>query len=171
VLGAWQARREHGDGEAAPAAAEALPGPPLPERDHIILVGFGRVGTLIGRRLREDGHALTLIESDRDRLEEARTLGIAGILGNAGAEGVLEMAHAAQARAILTAMTLALEAGHIVHRARQLNTAIAVLARAHSDEEVVYLHECGADVAVMGEREIAHRLCDSVAGLFEPLSR
>jgi CPA2 family monovalent cation:H+ antiporter-2 len=169
-LDAWQTRRERGDA-AAPVVAKASLGPQLPERDHIILVGFGRVGTLVRRRLREDGHALALIESDRDRLKEARALGIAGILGNAGAEGMLEMAHAARARAILTAMTPALEAGHIVRRARELNPAIAVFARAHSDEEVAYLCECGADVAVMGEREIAHRLGDSVAGLFEPISR
>jgi CPA2 family monovalent cation:H+ antiporter-2 len=171
ALGTWQARREHADSEAMPAIAEASPGPPLPECDHIILVGFGRVGMLVGRHLREDGHALVLIELDRDRLEEARALGIAGLLGHAGAEGILEMAHAARARAILTAMTPALEAGHIVRRARELNPAIAVLSRAHSDEEVAYLGECGTDVAVVGEREIAHRLCDSIEDLFKPAPR
>ena len=48
-----------------------------------------------------------------------------------------------------------------------------MLARAHSDEEVAYLPDCGADAAVMGEREIARSMCESVDGLdrwFQPCS-
>jgi CPA2 family monovalent cation:H+ antiporter-2 len=40
-----------------------------------------------------------------------------------------------------------------------------VLARAHSDEEVAYLLRAGADAAVMGEREIARSMCESVDSL------
>ncbi|MDR2011588.1 MAG: NAD-binding protein, partial [Rhodanobacter sp.] len=165
ALDVWLERREH-DAQAHAAEVEDLPaGPPIPLREHIILVGFGHVGSLVGRRLHEGGHALALIEAERDRLHEAHALGIAGILGNAAAEDVLEAAHAAQARAILIAMTPALEAGNIVRHARALNPAIAVLAHAHSDEEMAYLLKCGADAAVMGDREIARSLCDSVEGL------
>jgi CPA2 family monovalent cation:H+ antiporter-2 len=46
-----------------------------------------------------------------------------------------------------------------------VNPKIAILARAHSDEEVAYLLGAGADAAVMGEREIARSMCESIDSL------
>src|SRR5690606_9605519 len=168
LLDLWQARR---DAEAAAAAAaqavpeDVPPGPPLPEGDHIVLVGFGRVGSLVGRRLHETGKPIALIESNRDYLDQAREAGIAGILGNAAAEEVLAEVRIADARALLVAIPQTLEAGQIIRRARAANPAIAVLARAHSDEDVAYLLNAGADAAIMGEREIARSMCESIGGL------
>ncbi|GAA0716034.1 YbaL family putative K(+) efflux transporter [Dokdonella soli] len=173
ALDRWQARRE------ARAAAdlkrmvgdETPAGPLLPDGGHIVLVGFGRVGSLVGRSLRQNGHALALIEADRDLLAQARALGIAGVPGNAAAEEMLVAAHASTARALLVAIPQTLEAGQIIRHARALNPAIAVLARAHSDDEVAYLLGCGADAAVMGEREIARSMCESVDGLSRYFAR
>jgi CPA2 family monovalent cation:H+ antiporter-2 len=166
ALDRWQSRRE---AEAAASiiadTADAPPGPPLPERDHIVLVGFGRVGSLVGRRLRDAGHALALIESNREFLDQARALGIAGVLGNAAAADLLVAAHAATARTLLVAIPQTLEAGQLIRHAREINPGIAILARAHSDDEVAYLLGCGADGAIMGEREIARSMCESVDGL------
>ncbi|HEY6941672.1 hypothetical protein, partial [Dokdonella sp.] len=52
-----------------------------------------------------------------------------------------------------------------IRHAREANPSIAVLARAHSDDEVAYLLGAGADAAVMGEREIARSMCEAVDGL------
>jgi CPA2 family monovalent cation:H+ antiporter-2 len=167
ALDRWQSRRE-AESAAAPIivnAVDAPPGPPIPERDHIVLVGFGRVGSLVGRRLLDAGHALALIESNREFLDQARALGIAGILGNAAAADMLVAAHAATARTLLVAIPQTLEAGQLIRHAREINPGIAILARAHSDDEVAYLLGCGADGAIMGEREIARSMCESVDGL------
>jgi CPA2 family monovalent cation:H+ antiporter-2 len=166
ALDRWQARREAAAAAAVlPSQDDLPPGPPLPERDHIILVGFGRVGSLVGRRLHEAGRSLALIESNREFLDNARASGIPGVLGNAVTEDMLVAVHAATARALLLAIPQTLEAGQIIKRARQINPAIAVLARAHSDDDVAYLLGCGADAAVMGEREIARSMCDSIDSL------
>jgi len=174
VLDRWLTR----DAEAAavaPAQHDArddMPaGPPIPQRDHIVLVGFGRVGSRVGRALHEGGHALALIEADRDLLEQARASGIAGILGNAVADDVLAAANVATARAVLIAIPQILEAGQIVKRARALNAGIAVLARAHADSDVDYLLKSGADAAIMGEREIARSMCESVNALTRHLDK
>ena len=167
LLDRWTKRRET---EAAAAAKPVLeddvpPGPPLPERDHIILVGFGRVGSLVGRKLHEAGRRIALVESNRDFLDEARAAGIAGILGNAAAQDTLAAVNVGTARALLVAIPQTLEAGQIIRRAREANPSLAVLARAHSDEDVAYLLRNGADAAIMGEREIARSMCESVDGL------
>ena len=46
-------------------------------------------------------------------------------------------------------------AGQIVQQARAANPAIRIIARAHSDAEVDHLKSLGADLVIMGEREIA----------------
>ncbi|MGN6518027.1 MAG: YbaL family putative K(+) efflux transporter [Dokdonella sp.] len=166
ALDRWVARREAAHAAAAATIQPDLPpGPPLPERDHVILVGFGRVGSLVGQRLHGEGMPLALIEPDADAVERARTLGIAALVGNAAAVDKLAAVHIAHARAIVVAIPQPLEAGQIIRHAREANPGIAVLARAHSDEEVAYLLGCGADAAVMGEREIARSMCESVDGL------
>ncbi len=164
ALDRWQTRHA-----VAATAVKPLPdlppGPPLPERNHIVLVGFGRVGSLVGRRLHEEGRALALIETSRDFLDQAREAGIAGVLGNAVVEEVLSAVRAESARALLIAIPQTIEAAQIIKHARALNPGIAVLARAHSDDDVAYLLGNGADAAIVGEREIARSMCEAAGGL------
>ncbi len=173
ALDRWSARREAQQDAAAkvgappaPAEDDFLPDRALiPAADHIVLIGFGRVGSRVGRALHEKGLPLVLIESDRDDCIEARKLGIPCILGNAVSPGVLADANLASARALLVAIPQTLEAGPIIKQAREANPGIAILARAHSDEEVAYLLKAGADATIMGESEIARSMCDSVESL------
>jgi CPA2 family monovalent cation:H+ antiporter-2 len=169
ALHRWQASRE-ADGSAdasvsSETANDGPAGPPLPESGHIVLVGFGRVGSRVGRTLLASGHSLALIEMDRDLLNEARAAGIPAILGNAASSDVLVAANVAGARAVLIAIPQILEAGEIVKHAREANPTIAVLARAHADTDVDHLLACGADAAIMGEREIARGICESIEAL------
>src|SRR5204863_2273159 len=46
------------------------------------------------------------------------------------------------------------EAGQAVEQSRKLNPNLTIIARAHSDEEVSYLRDLGANEVIMGEREI-----------------
>ncbi len=173
ALDRWQAKREaEKASKAQPGVeADAPPGPPIPEAGHIVLVGFGRVGSRVGQSLHEAGQSIALVESDRELLEQARALGIAGILGNAAATDTLAAANVATARAVLVAIPNTIEAGQIIEHARAANPALAVLARAHSDSEVNYLLAHGADAAIMGEREIARSMCESVESLTAKLAR
>jgi CPA2 family monovalent cation:H+ antiporter-2 len=171
ALDRWQVRREAEAPIAAPADDEETPGPPLPTAGHVVLIGFGRVGSRVGRVLHASGHALALIESDRDALDAARALGIAGLLGNASSEDVLAAANTAAARAIVVAIPQTIEAGQVVEHARALKPGIAVIARAHTDQDVDYLLARGADAAIMGEREIARGMIESIESLDATLAR
>ena len=143
----------------------------IPAGDHIILVGYGKVGSRVARGLREHDMPLVLIDSDRDHCIEARKLGIPSIWGNAVSAEVLNDANLQTARILLIAISQALEAGPIVRLAREVNPGLAILARAHSDEEVTYLHKAGADATIMGESEIARSMCDSVESLLRLAQR
>jgi CPA2 family monovalent cation:H+ antiporter-2 len=166
ALDRWQAQREVEAAAPLPAIDdEHAPGPPVPTADHVVLIGFGRVGSRVGRAVHEAGHAIALIESDRDSLDEARALGIAGVLGNASSEDVLAAANTATARAVVVAIPQTIEAGQIIEHARRLKPGIAVIVRAHTDRDVDYLLARGADAAIMGERAIARGMIDSVEKL------
>ena len=47
-------------------------------------------------------------------------------------------------------------------RARAANPASSIIARAHSDAEVEHLSGLGADIVIMGEREIARGIVEEV---------
>ena len=47
-----------------------------------------------------------------------------------------------------------------MHQARVANPGIKIVARAHSDAEAEHLTRLGADIAIMGEREIARGMIE-----------
>ncbi len=145
-------------GEATAEPEEDAPLPAVDMSGHTVLVGFGRVGSLVGSALRAKGAPLLVIErSDR----------IVGSLRQQGYEvlpqldepaEIVRVANVAQASRLILAVPETFEAGQIVEKARAVNPAVPIIARAHSDEEVRYLSDLGATEIVMGEREIARAI-------------
>jgi monovalent cation:H+ antiporter-2, CPA2 family len=150
------------------AAAEAPPAPATDEEelaptslvDHVVLVGYGRVGRLIGPVLRERGWPLLVIETADDAVEQLRTAGIEIIEGNAVDARILRAANLPGAKLLLVAIPDAFEAGQIVEQARAINPRLDIVARAHFDAEVEHLMQHGANTVVMGEREIARTMLE-----------
>ncbi|MFA7321153.1 MAG: YbaL family putative K(+) efflux transporter [Dokdonella sp.] len=177
LLDRWSARHEAQNRIASESSLRAEEEDLLPDRalipaaNHIVLIGYGRVGSRVGPALQQHGTPLVLIDSNRDHCIDARAAGIPCIYGNALSEGVLKDANIGTARALLLAISQALEAGPIIRLARESNPGIAILARAHSDEEVAYLHKVGVDATIMGESEIARSMCDSVESLLRLAQR
>ena len=126
--------------------------------NHALLVGFGRVGSLLGEKLMAQGVPLVVIETSRTRVDELRARGIRAVLGNAANEEIMNLAHLDCARWLLLTIPTGYEAGEIVASAREKCPNIEIIARAHYDDEVEYIVERGANQVVMGEREIARAM-------------
>ena len=137
----------------AEPARESVPTTLL--RDHIILIGYGRVGTMVGAALRATGQAFLVIEDNAGPMERLRSEGVEAISGNAAAPGMLEAANVAAARGLLVAIPDGFEGGQIVATARGLSPNLPIIARAHSNDEVTHLKHHGANIVIMGEEEIA----------------
>ena len=99
-------------------------------KNHTVLIGYGRVGRLVGEAL-------------------------AAVHRHAAAPDVLKAADIAHAASLVVAIPNGFEAGQIVEQTRAANPTIEIIARAHSDAEVEHLRHYGVDLAIMGEREIA----------------
>lgn len=128
--------------------------------NHALLVGFGRVGSLLGEKLLAAGIPLVVIETSRTRVDELRERGIRAVLGNAANEEIMNLAHLDCARWLLLTIPNGYEAGEIVASAREKSPGIEIIARAHYDDEVDYITERGANQVVMGEREIARAMLE-----------
>jgi CPA2 family monovalent cation:H+ antiporter-2 len=151
----------------APAAAPGGPAEaPTPDADtdvlkptqldqHAVVVGFGRVGRVLCERLRNRNIPFLVIEDSIDAVRKAREGGIEALHGNAANADLIHASNLSGARLLLVAIPNAFEAGQIVRQARLLKPDLKIVARAHLDAEVEHLKGLGADVIVMGEREIA----------------
>jgi CPA2 family monovalent cation:H+ antiporter-2 len=138
---------------AQPAAEELLV--PTTLRDHAVLVGYGRVGNVIGDDLRRRGLPFLIVEERQEIVNQARAAGVEALAGNAADAGLLKAANISGARSLFVAIPDGFEAGQVVEQAKALNPSLRIVARAHSDAEVEHLRHLGADSIVMGEREIA----------------
>ena len=136
--------------------------------DHAVLVGYGRVGSLVGEALKEVGKPFLVIEDADKTVAKLHDENIETIVGNAANGDILAAANLAQARQLIIAIPNAFEAGQIVVKARAANPVISILARAHSDAEVQHLQDLGADAVIMGEREIARGIVAHILDLEDP---
>ncbi|CNH21316.1 putative cation:proton antiport protein [Yersinia thracica] len=126
--------------------------------NHALLVGYGRVGSLLGAKLHAEGIPLVVIENSRPRVEALREQGINAVLGNAASADIMSLARLDCARWLLLTIPNGYEAGEIVASARIKRPDLEIIARAHYDDEVVYISDRGANQVVMGEREIANSM-------------
>jgi monovalent cation:H+ antiporter-2, CPA2 family len=153
--------------EAQPVAVSAAAAAPksiaiTSLKNHSILVGFGRVGSLVGGALQQREMPFVVIETSDSILAKLRERSIEAITGNAAGPDVLNSANASGARNLVVAIPEAFEAGQIVQQARAVNPKIQIVARAYSDAEVEHLARLGANIVVMGEREIARAMIEAM---------
>ena len=158
------ARLEHRNAPSPSRAAAPKAIPVTHLTDHTILVGYGRVGNLIGNDLKQKKLPFLVIEASDSTVSKLRESGIEALMGNAAQPEILKAAGLRESRNVLVAIPEAFEAGQIVQQARAANANIRIIARAHSDAEVEHLQGLGADMVIMGEREIAR-------GMIEELER
>ena len=129
---------------------------------HTVLIGYGRVGTVIGEGLLAVGKPFLVVEDAEDRVAAARAAGIEVVEGNAATPRVLELANVEGARNVVIAIPNAFEAGQATEQCRKHNPQVVIVARAHSDEEEQHLLHLGANTVIMGEREIGLGMLDWV---------
>ncbi|WP_394658866.1 YbaL family putative K(+) efflux transporter [uncultured Novosphingobium sp.] len=143
-------RGEEGGGAAAPA------GPVT--KDHVVLIGYGRVGSRIASELARGGQALIVVEDQEDMAKRAEADGHKVVRGNALEDSTLQAAGITQAGRLLIAIPEGFEGGVIVEHARVLNPGLDVIVRAHSEAEVSHLEQLGVRHVVFGEHEISARI-------------
>jgi CPA2 family monovalent cation:H+ antiporter-2 len=132
--------------------------------DHAVLIGYGRVGRVIGEELIRRKLPFLVVEEQPPIAAELRGNGIEVVSANGALSRVLEAANLKEARWLFVAIPDAFEAGQIVNQAREQSPELPIIARAHSDAEVDHLTAHGATHTIMGEREIALGMLEYALG-------
>ena len=131
-----------------------------PIHRHAVIVGYGRVGGMIGAALAEKHLPFVVIERDLRLVDVLRERGIRALYGDASASGVLAAAHIDMAKLLVIASPDSYAARRVLDLARHANPTIDTVVRTHSDHEREHFEKAGVGRVMMGERELALGMTD-----------
>jgi monovalent cation:proton antiporter-2 (CPA2) family protein len=117
----------------------------MEEANPVLIAGFGAFGNTVGRLLKAKGVEATVLDSDPDRVELLRRLGMKVYYGDASRHDLLETAGAARARLIVLALDTPERTLELVHTARKHFPHLTILARAFDWQDAHDLREAGVD--------------------------
>lgn len=121
--------------------------------DHVVIVGYGRVGAYVGNMLKLLKLPELVIEQDVDRVEGFREHGVPTLFGNAADSEILTHAHLERARALVVTVPDEITTELIVIAARHLAPKLPIIVRAASTEGVKRLVKHGANYVIHPELE------------------
>lgn len=121
--------------------------------DHVIVVGYGRVGQFVTSVLSRLEQQFIVIELDQRRMDLARDAGYAVIYGDAAQQPVLDAADLTQSRLLLVTVPAATVTHGILDSVRLSCPMLHVVARAEGLDQLKMLQELGVYEVVQPELE------------------
>jgi CPA2 family monovalent cation:H+ antiporter-2 len=147
-------RWQHGRAEVA--ARKEIPR----TSDHVIIVGHGRVGSVVAATLRNEGVPYIVVEQNLALAREVRAQGATVIYGDAGWPEVLDAAHPETARLLIIAIPERGNVRRIVQVARESHPDLPIIVRTHSEGEADWLRTQDIERVVMSERRTANEIAE-----------
>jgi voltage-gated potassium channel len=127
-------------------------------KDHYIICGYGRMGKIICRELKENKIKFVVIEKKPDILEEIEDILL--VQGDATKDEILKGAGITRAKGLISVLPTDAENLFVVLSARELNPYLFIVARAGEEGSEQKLLRAGADRVVspyhIGGLRIAH---------------
>jgi monovalent cation:H+ antiporter-2, CPA2 family len=120
-----------------------------------VIVGYGPIGQMVARLLREEGVQAVLVEMNVDTARRLRVDGYPVVYGDATRPEVLEAAGIRTARALVISGPTAEQRAEIIRFARNMNPNIRVLVHSSYLRDVPIMRDAGADEVFSGEGEVA----------------
>ncbi|MFN8023376.1 MAG: cation:proton antiporter [Acidimicrobiales bacterium] len=122
-------------------------------RDHVVVVGYGRVGHQTVDVLREIGTDLLVVDLDEPSVEEAEAEGLRALFGDASNSDILDHAGLRHARALVVTLPSQTSTELVVAAAVEQAPDLRIIARAGTLEGIRRLHELGARHVINPELE------------------
>ena len=143
-------------------------------KDHYIICGFGRIGEIISRQLKERGVPYVIIDNRPENLARLEESGDFFVTGDATREEVLQEAGIDRARGLVAVVSTDADNVYIVLTARSLNPNLYIVARAEETGAEKKLLRAGADRVEspyeMGGRKMAHAILRPTVTTFMELA-
>lgn len=142
---------------------------------HTILCGVGRMGIILARELQSGGKPFVVIDSDPQRLQDARDRGCLVIAGDATDEHTLDQAGIRRAAVLATVLSQDANNVFVTITAREMNPELTIIARGENPRTEKKLLGCGANSVVLptaiGAKKVAQMIIRPTAeNLLEQLT-
>lgn len=122
-------------------------------KKHIIICGFGRMGSWIGKALEDIKQPYVVIDFNQKVVRDLRKSGIPVIYGDPAESEVLEEANVKDAKSVVVAIPDSIVQEEIIAYTQTVNPNAKIYARAHRDEDVRKLGELKVKKVVQPEFE------------------
>ena len=153
-------------------AKRAAPAPDLPPEampdaipagvgGQVLIVGFGRVGRLVGEMLQAHGQTFIALDTDAAAVAAGRRDGHDVFYGDAARTEMLALCGMDTVRAIVVTMDAPGKVDEVVRVARGLRQDLTLIARARDDRHAVRLYELGVTDAVPETTEASLQLAEN----------
>ncbi len=146
--------------QAVPSGAE-VEALPEPAAEGVIIVGFGRVGRLVGEMLREHDKPFIALDADPAIVAAGRKDGFEVFYGDAGRAEMLSRCGVMDCRALVVTMDSPGKVDEVVRAARALRSDLILIARARDDQHAMRLYKLGVTDAVPETTEASLQLAEN----------
>ncbi len=147
---------ERAEGHAADTNVEE------PQGDRAVILGFGRVGRLIGEMLKIHGTPYVGIDSDPAMVQLAREAGMPVLFGNIDSTAAIERLDLDHTRALIITMDEPVLVLRLVRKLRALRADVPIIVRARDADHAAELYRAGASHAVPETLESSLQLSEAV---------
>ncbi|MFG0330456.1 MAG: potassium channel family protein [Phycisphaerales bacterium] len=138
--------------------------------NHIVVCGFGRVGTAVAKELSKHGVPLLVLDVNPTAISRADELGYTAIEGDCTDEQTLAAASLKQARGLIATLDRDAANVFVILMAREIQPRLRIVTRAERPESHSTLHRAGANrVIVPGElaaQQLSHLMLKPIVSEF-----
>ena len=146
-IGSWLAKRTaSADADDAESESQHL-------SDHVVILGFGMGGQLLGRALRQLATPYVILDLNGATVRQARKEGESIFYGDATNEDALRAAGVERAKAVVGVLSDPYAASRALTAIRSINESVPVILRMRYKSEAEAAMRQGATVAVAEEME------------------
>lgn len=128
-----------------------LPGQSL--KDHVVVVGGGRVGQHLAKVLKQLDVPFVIIEVNHRRFEQCKVAGFPAIYGDASQSLVLNASSIEWAQQLLITAPAIIQTQQIVLHVQQFHPGLNIVVRAEGEEQMHSLYRLGVYMVVLPELE------------------
>jgi Kef-type K+ transport systems, membrane components len=134
----------------------------LPQQNHIIVCGYGRVGRNLVKLLQAHNYAVVVIDQSEQTVQELRNNQIPYLYGNAASLHVLEAAGVDRAASMAIALPDPMSTRLCLKRSLEFSPNLDVIVIADRDKDIELLYQLGAKEVVQPEFEASLELSNHV---------
>jgi voltage-gated potassium channel Kch len=126
-----------------PAKEAGREADPIEEKNPVIIAGFGRYGSMVGRFLRASNIGTTVLDNDSDRVEILRKIGLKVYYGDATRYDLLQAAGAGEAKLLIIALDAPEQSIGLVETVKKHFPHLTLMVRAYDRDDTYQLMEVG----------------------------